>query len=89
MGLGLEPLSTASLADLPPFSTNPLSIAWGGLHGADGAAAGGVWMLCQPRCLGMSFGMSLAPRNPWAGWIWLEHWCVMAFKQVAQNNVER
>lgn len=35
MGLGLEPLSTASLVDLPLFPTNPLFIAWGGFHGAD------------------------------------------------------
>lgn len=59
MGLGLEPLSTACPADLPPFPTNPLFIAWGAFHGADG----GVWMLCQPRCFGVGFGMSLALRN--------------------------
>lgn len=35
MGLGLEPLSTASPVDLPLFPTNPLFIAWGGFHGAD------------------------------------------------------
>lgn len=76
MGLGLAPLSTAGPVDLPLFPTNPLFIAWGGFHGADGGAAGGVWMLCWPWSFGMSSGMSSAPRNPWAGWIWLERCCV-------------
>lgn len=60
MGLGLEPLSTASLADLPPFPTNPLFIAWGGFHGTDG----GVWVLCQPRGFGVSFGIEFGSEEP-------------------------
>lgn len=60
MGLGLEPLSTASLVDLPLFPSNPLLTAWGGFHGADSGAAGRVWVLCQPRC----FRVSSTLRNP-------------------------
>lgn len=37
VGTGLEPVNAAGLVDLPPFHTNPLFIAWGGLHVCNGA----------------------------------------------------
>lgn len=64
MGLGLEPLSTASLVDLPLFPTNPFFIAWGGFHGADGGAAGGVWMLCPAPVLWDELWDELSPEEP-------------------------
>lgn len=37
VGKGLEPVNTAGLADLPLLHTNPLFIAWGGIHVRNGA----------------------------------------------------